>query len=345
MNAPADPVAAFCDYYHDYHNITVQRRRMQLRVLREFEEQLPGDVLAVDADQMREYVTWLVRGKGLVPNTVRQYINAIRPFLTWCWEGELISAENLLKLRAVKAPRGASGSGTPHPYEARDLERFWNQLDAAYPWAHDGGRERAEWYVTRWRNGSSRWNRVQRYAKRLQLEAIVALALYGGLRRDEIYNLQLEEMHPDNEYIVVRSRKNREGEERVRGVPWMSEEMNRAVRQWLDFRELIAPGHDGPWLCLHHEKHRCKPMRHEHFAMLLCRLGEGWSLHRMRHTAATIMLRSGMPLDKVSTILGHARLEQTRQYAKVTHTDVVLAARRVTNTFGRAFPRPEQDAA
>jgi site-specific recombinase XerD len=198
--------------------------------------------------------------------------------------------------------------------------------------------------LVRWRNGTSRWNRVQPYAKRLQIEAIVALALYGALRRDEIFNLQLDEMHPDNEYIVVRSRKNEQGEWRARAVPWLSADMRDAVGRWLEFRDSMAPAHDRPWLSLHYEANRLKPMRHRQFEMLMREIGSGWEYHRMRHTAATLMLRSGMPLDKVSKVLGHSRLEQTRQYTKVSHGDVVLAARRVADDYSRAFAREEEAA-
>jgi site-specific recombinase XerD len=341
MIAPVDPIGVFCAYYHEYHDITEQRRRMQTRVLRELEDHLPGGVLAIDAEQLRAYTSWLVTVQGLHPNTVRQYLNAIKPLIKWLWENRLISAENLLELSAVRPPRGASANGTPKPYGRKELERFWRELAERYPWSRDGTIERAEMFLKRWREGQSRWNRVQPYAKRLQIEAIVALALFGGLRRDEIFNLQLDEMHPDNEYVVVRSRKNREGEWQPRAVPWLSPEMRTAVARWLAFRDELAPAHDRPWLSLHYDEHHLKAMRHRQFEMLVRQIGSGWEYHRMRHTAATIMLRSGIPLDKVSTILGHARLEQTRQYAKVTHNDVVAAARRVTGDYSRAFSREE----
>jgi integrase len=343
MNVPADPIAAFCAEYHDYHDITEQRRRMQTRVLRDLEAHLPGPVLKIDADQLRAFAVMLVAERSFHPNTVRQYLNAIKPFLGWAWERRLISAEDLLEVRAVRPPRGASGRGKPHPYNANQLRRFWVQLEERYPWCRLGEptQARGEMFLLRWQRGLSKWNRVEPYARRLQVEAIVALALYGGLRRDEIFNLRLEEMHPDNEYIVVRSRKNHAGEWVPRAVPWLSPEMKTAVGRWIEFREMLAPPHDGPWLSLYLDKHRLKPLRHRRFEMIVREIGEGWEYHRMRHTAATIMLRSGMELDKVSKILGHARLEQTREYVEVTHTDIVTAARRVVANFSRAFARDE----
>lgn len=329
----SDPIAEFCAFYHEYNDISEQRRKMQLRVLREFERRLPGPVADVTADQLQAFMASLV-ANGLHPNTVRQYLNAIRPLLTWMWNRKLISADTLLELRAVRAPRGATGESKPRPYTRKELARFWGELERAYPRRPD-----IDKFVKRWRNGTSKWNRVQAHAKRLQIEAIIALALYGGLRRDEIFNLALEELDPGNEYIVVRSaRKNPSAEQRVRGVPWMSEDMKAAVERWLEFRELLAPAHDRPWLSLH-QSHRLKAMRHRQFEMLMRNIGRGWEYHRMRHTAITTMVRAGVPIERVMKIAGHARLQQTMAYTKIEHGDVVLAARRVQGIYGRAFGR------
>jgi len=43
--------------------------------------------------------------------------------------------------------------------------------------------------------------------------------------------------------------------------------------------------------------------------------------HLLRHTAATQMLRSGVPLDQIGLVLRHRSLDMSSYYAKV---DVVL---------------------
>ena len=50
-------------------------------------------------------------------------------------------------------------------------------------------------YIRRWRRGPSPWRRVQSHANRLQIDAFVSLALYGGLRKDEIYRLVSAGVH------------------------------------------------------------------------------------------------------------------------------------------------------
>ena len=112
-----------------------------------------------------------------------------------------------------------------------------------------------------------------------------------------------------------------------------------AIERWLRLRELSGPDHDRPWLSLHTEAHYAKPMRHRQFEMLLRNIGTGWEYHRMRHTCGTELLRAGMPLESVSRLLGHARLQQTLAYAELLDEDVVNAALRAEHRFGRTMRR------
>jgi site-specific recombinase XerD len=327
----------FCDYYHAYHDISDHRRRMQRRVLAAVALHTPGELSTLTAGQLRAFLSARVAA-GACPNTIRKELSAIRPFLTWLWETRRLTAEQLMELREVKAPRGASGATIPRPYKAKDLKRFWGELEYAYPWTRStwrgvkDPREIALLYVERWQRGQSPWGRVQPYAKRLQMEAIVALALYGGIRREEIFRLELEEMHPDNEYVVVRgAAKNQEAESRDRAVPWV-DPMREAVAAWLAFRAQLAPAHDRPWLSLH-QQHRLKAMHFRQFGMLMRNIGRGWEFHRMRHTFATYRLAAGIAIDKLQKIMGHKRIQQTLAYAEIQTGDVVEANERSAARF------------
>jgi site-specific recombinase XerD len=49
--------------------------------------------------------------------------------------------------------------------------------------------------------------------------------------------------------------------------------------------------------------------------------------HRLRHTAATQMLRAGSPLAEVGQVLRHRSALTTAIYAKVDHTALAVLAR------------------
>jgi site-specific recombinase XerD len=49
--------------------------------------------------------------------------------------------------------------------------------------------------------------------------------------------------------------------------------------------------------------------------------------HRLRHAAATGMLRAGAPLTEIAAVLRHRNLASTAIYAKVDHTTLRTIAR------------------
>lgn len=332
-------VERFVQQHGSYNGISPARLRFVAKSLREFEDSLSEhELLEAGGPDLRAWLGSLVE-KGLHPNTVRKYRNAVRPFFTWAWEQKLVTAEQLMEIRAVKPPRGACAQGKPNPYKRTEIQGLWADVDEHYPLTD----EQAKW-VKRFRSGQSKWGRVEPYAWALQIRAIVSLAVFGGLRRNEIFRLTVDEAHYDGDYVVVRgARKNQAGEEVARAVPFVAP-MRDAVQAWIDFRETLGPDHEGMWLSLH-RTWRARPLRVDRFNMLLVKLGDGWSFHRLRHTAATEMLRAGQPLENVQRILGHTRIEQTLAYAQLLGSDLVKASQRVESDFTRALAPATRRAA
>jgi site-specific recombinase XerD len=53
--------------------------------------------------------------------------------------------------------------------------------------------------------------------------------------------------------------------------------------------------------------------------------------HTARHTAATLMIRRGMPLEYISLVLGHTQIETTRIYAKLEKPELRNYMMRITS--------------
>lgn len=336
-----DSIERFCSFYFEYNAISEQRRTMVRRVLRDCASQIGRDLAELTAPELSHYLETLV-ADGLMAQTVGGRLYAIRPFLKWAWREKLIPAERYMELCDVEPPRGSSYEPDPSPYTRKQIAQFWREVERKYPLRSDHEKW-MRWYF----EGKKPWRKVQRIAKRYQLEAMTALALSGGLRRDEIWNIPLDNLEPDAAYVVVvGARKNRDGTPKPRAVPWTTPWMHAAVSRFLAMREQLAPDHDHVWLSLHQDHFR-KPMQYRTYEVLLRQVPPGWSFQRFRHTAATEMLRADYPLEQVQVILGHAKIQQTLAYAKIIPDDVVHTANRVEAIYTRAIapPTPETVAA
>lgn len=330
----SDLIEQFKEEYQDYHRITAKRARETRKLLRALERGMNGrPLVAVEASDFQALLSELAKTRH--PNTVRKLANMVRPFFNWANARGLIDHQRWLQLRAVKDPRGARRQSEPKPYTRAELTEFRAQLAARLPLlpTHGPGSR----LMRRWIAGQSQYRRVARHAMRLQVEAIVALALHCGLRRAEIFELSPDDLHYDNEYVVVKGKADpNTGEPKYREVPF-TEDARSAVRAWLDFRELMRPDHSRAWLRCHGPIDYANPMSFDRFEELLSAVvGPGWGLHRFRHTFATERLRAGTPLEIVSEVMGHSTLEQTRAYAQILSRDLSRELARTEDKFTAA---------
>lgn len=327
----------FLQEHFALNGISEDRQRRQRITLLEFEDFCaPTPVEEAGAEQIEKWMVHLLNKRKLHPNTVRKLVNMVRPFYVWLQRRGRITREQLLLIQDVNYPRGSSSQNEPNPYDRREILQFWRDLDEHRPTALA--------YVRRWQRGQSRWKRVWRHAERLQIEAITALALYCGLRRMEIRDVSLDDIDPINEYIPVTGKGGK-----VRKVPY-PESARRRVETWLDFRQEINPTHESPWLTLGwYEVHHKNALTESSLAEMFGKIGEGYGLHRFRHTCATEWLRAGMPLAYVSNIMGHSTLTQTLAYAKIVPDDAKRSMDRAESVFRRSIephfePPPEEEA-
>jgi len=147
----------------------------------------------------------------------------------------------------------------PRPYNQTELRLLRATLDEAWPLLEA---EEIRYWASRWQRGISPYSRVRVHAIRLQLDAVIALALDCGLRRNEILTLTEDWMHYDNLGVVVWHPPGPWTGE-VREVPY-TDRVRTTIWRWLEFRALIGPEHDSPWLNLWAEEtfaSRFGPMR------------------------------------------------------------------------------------
>lgn len=322
------PVARFEREYLAVNNISAARRVEQTRTLIRFEEFSSKPLTECGGAELRAYIAHLV-SLGRHPSTISKLVTMLRTFYGWAFDVELIDGNTLMSIQRVKVPPGAN-SRVPRPYSRKELAAFWASLDTAFPFNPK--------YLKRWHEGTSRYMRIRRHAKRCQLEAIVRLALDCGLRRQEIRSVCEDDIHPDNRYVVVRQRARVQNDkDRFREVPY-TDAAREAVGRWLDLRDDLAPDHDEMWLSLV-TKRETNPLSEFMFERILLSVPPrgAWTFHRFRHTCGTEWLRTGqVTLEQVSRLLGHANITQTLGYAAIVKDDIHKAVDGAQGVFEKA---------
>jgi integrase len=324
----SDIIDLFASEHFTLNSISTQRRKQVLYGLRRYETFLDCPIEEAADIELRAWLASLLTG-GMMPSTVNWYQRMAMEFYNWAWRGRLISAEHLMRLRSVGPPRG-SNNRTPRPYSRKELALLWKQLDAHWPYGKPLS-------ITRFINGNiPHYTRIRKHTTRLQLDAIIDLALVCGLRRGEILALSANDIHWDNKYIVVHG-KRVDQNEKIREVPY-AQTTRTAVHAWLRWRALLDSESTSIWLKTHGHNSGRAALDPGALTSLMSSFG-GWELHRLRHTAATERLRAGMPIEHLQRFLGHSTLQQTLAYAKLVRGDIHKSAAATEEEFQRAIRR------
>lgn len=332
-------IAKFDRDYLVYHRISKTRARQQRKLLRSLGDTIEPRTLAeITRDDFQDFANALLAYPYHV-NTVRKKLNMIRPFFSWAYGAEVIDADRYLRLKSVKDPRGATSQSQPNPYTPAEVREFWATVEARLPLLPASGK--GSHGMKRWLQGKSPFRVVARHGMRLQIEAIAHLALDGGLRRSEIFRLDLVTAHYDNAYILVNGAAKGENfdKDMWRQVPF-TKATRKALHDWIEFRALMRPTHGALWVACFGPLTHANAMTEKRFGELLAAVvGPGWELQRFRHTAATEWLRAGAPMQTVSDLLGHESLQQTRAYTLILGSDIERELGKVEDNFNRRLRR------
>ena len=157
--------------------------------------------------------------------------------------------------------------------------------------------------------------------------AILTLFLSCGLRVSELCGLNVKDLGADFVRVIGKGNKER--------VVFFGEDCRTALDKWLELRE--APeGADAD--ALFTSNYRARISVRSVQAMVDRRLEDAgldhtlYSPHKLRHTAATLMLKAGVDTRVLQEVLGHASLNTTQIY---THVDsMALRAAAMLNPIG-----------
>lgn len=164
---------------------------------------------------------------------------------------------------------------------------------------------------------------------------ILCIFLNCGLRISEIVGLNLSDIRADHLRIVGKGNKER--------VVYLNEATAQAINNYLVVRSGVEPLDKNALFLSNRRTRMSREAVHSMVKNSLLRAGldaNKYSSHKLRHTAATLMLQNGVDVRTLQELLGHDHLNTTEIYTHVDNTELRLAAD--SNPLGRLEPDTDE---
>ena len=226
------------------------------------------------------------RRRGLGPVTVNTYWRQLRPFFNDLERRD--GVEN--PFRRMKAP--SQPSRIAKAFKPADCRKILAAAES-FPWPTSFQRTRAV--------------------------AVIATILYAGLRRGELLRLTYGDVSLDDGTIrIIRGKGRGGGKDRT---AYIAPELRRILEEYVRERRkrnIVGPGffsseRTGQGISL-------ATLRRIHKAVRRAS-GIAFSLHGLRHSFVTMLLRSGVPLHVARELAGHTSITTTAGYLRVWDED------------------------
>jgi len=154
--------------------------------------------------------------------------------------------------------------------------------------------------------------------------AILLVLMGCGLRVSELVSLNLGSIQDDSIRVLGKGNKER--------ILYMPDSTREAVEDYMVVRKGIEPmpGHEQALFLSQRKTRLGVRMVQTMVDKCLLKAGldvERYSPHKLRHTAATEMMKNGIDVRVVQEVLGHSRLDTTQIYTHVESTDLRIAAK------------------
>lgn len=152
---------------------------------------------------------------------------------------------------------------------------------------------------------------------------ILTLFLNCGLRISELVGLNKTDVRGDQLRVLGKGNKER--------MLYLNDACQRALKDWLTERDsLTLLDQNALFITLQNRKRISTAAVHKLVKKHLAAAGldsTQYSSHKLRHTAATLMLQNGVDVRTLQEVLGHDHLNTTQIYTHVDNEDLRTAAK------------------
>ena len=168
---------------------------------------------------------------------------------------------------------------------------------------------------------------------------ILTLFLNCGLRISELVGLNKTDVRGDQLRVLGKGNKER--------VLFLNDACQRALADWMTERDAMTlVDQNALFVTLQNRRRITRAAVHKLVKKHLADAGldsTQYSAHKLRHTAATLMLQNGVDVRTLQEVLGHDHLNTTQIYTHVDSDELRVAARANPLASVRQQKRPTQD--
>ena len=151
--------------------------------------------------------------------------------------------------------------------------------------------------------------------------AILMIFLNCGVRRSELVNLNISDIYEDRIRVVGKGNKDR--------IVYMGSSCKAAIDAYLIERNQIVLTDNRALFGSRDHNRISVSAVHRLVKKHVLEAGldpEKLSAHKLRHTAATLMLQNGVDVKTVQEVLGHENLNTTQIYTHIESTELKIAS-------------------
>ena len=151
--------------------------------------------------------------------------------------------------------------------------------------------------------------------------AILMLFLNCGIRRSELVGLNISDVYEDRIRVVGKGNKER--------IVYFGSACHKAIESYMEERNKMVLTDNRALFGSRNSNRISVTAVHRLVEKALLKAGldaTQFSAHKLRHTAATMMLSGGVDVKTVQEVLGHENLNTTQIYTHIENTELKIAA-------------------
>lgn len=266
-------------------------------------------VSCIDASAGEHIKEWLAsaRDRGVSAFTTRSYWQALRAFFAY-----LEREDGLLNPYRRLTPPRTPREVLPKALSVAECIRIL-----------DGAR-------------NARWPTV---FERARAVAMIGMALYAGLRRNEILTLRFEDVQLENSTIRVLH-----GKGNKQRVGYINEHLEALLRDYIEARDALGVEGVEFFVALTHGAGVGARTFRRIVERVQLASGVKFGLHRLRHSFITELVRQGTQPQYIRELAGHRDLSTTERYTRWFEQEKLNAVSRLSFDHP-TDPRPDEASA